>query len=185
MWVLVDILAQTASLLLPQTFVACALDSHCDSPIGWRIFGSPIGESLSVCTNPCRMSFMQYHAILDNGLRCQSCCNRCQLFGCRDPDSGWFGDCSECNIRWYRGQLSCVSRETKQMASGKNLWNFGVLATERIFRFAGLDVKFKRLGVVFTRKLRMLKSTLTNVVDSDDEFLMARNKLCRFTLWRY
>ena len=75
-----------------------------------------------------------------------------------------------------------MSRETKQMASGKNLWNFGVLATERIFRFAGLDVKFKRLGVVFTRKLRMLKSTLTNVVDSDDEFLMARNKLCRFTL---
>ena len=116
------------------------------------------------------MSFMKYHAILDNGIRCQSCCNRCQLFGRRDLDSGWFGDCSECNIRWYRGQLSCVSRETKQMASGKNLWNFGVLATERIFRFAGLDVKFKRLGVIFKRKLMMLKSTLTNVVDSDDEF---------------
>ena len=116
------------------------------------------------------MSLMKYHAILDDGRRCQSCCNRCQLFGARDVVSGWLGDCSECNIRWYRGQISCVSRETKQMVSGKNLWKSGARATALIFRFAGLDLKFKRLGVSFRRKLRMLKSTLTNVVDSDDEF---------------
>ena len=55
------------------------------------------------------------------------------------------------------------------MVSGKNLWKSGARATALIFRFAGLDLKFARIGVSFRRKLRMLKSTLTNVVDSDDE----------------
>ena len=62
--------------------------------------------------------------------------------------------------------------ESRDQANGlwENLWKSGARATALIFRFAGLDLKFKRLGVNFRRKLRMLKSTLTSVVDSDDEF---------------
>ena len=67
------------------------------------------------------------------------------------------------------GQIICVSHEAKQMLSGKNLWKSGARATALIFRFAGLDLTFMRLGVSFRRELRMLKSTRTTWADSDDE----------------
>ena len=115
-----------------------------------------------------RMSVMKYHAILDDGRRCQSCCNRTQLFGARDPMSGWRGDCSVCNIRWYLGQIRCVSRTA--MGPGENLLQTGAGPSRLIFLFARLDPKNQRRGVSYERKLKMLKSTLTKTLDSDDEF---------------
>lgn len=41
-----------------------------------------------------------YHVLKDDGRRCLVCPNRCQLFGQRDPETGWHGYCSECNVRW-------------------------------------------------------------------------------------
>ena len=107
------------------------------------------------------MSLWKYHAILDDGRRCQSCCNRCQLFGSRDVDSGWEGDCGQCVIRWYRHQIRCVSR---------NYLPAAVSIRSRIYRYAGLDLSFERLARSVHRKLEMWKSRLTNVVDSDDEY---------------
>ena len=102
--------------------------------------------------------------ILDDGRRCQSCCNRAQLFG---PDlmSDWQGDCDACNIRWYRGQLLSVSRDI----SFGNLWGADEQVTALILRFAGLDLHFLVSCVSFTRKLDLLKAPLTYLIGLDDK----------------
>ena len=111
-----------------------------------------------------------YCAILDTGRRCQSCCNRTQFFGGRDKSSGWMGDCRECNIRWYRGQIRAASHGTKRMVAAKRLWGFGLESTELVYRFAGLDIKFERRGLSFDRRRSIVKCTLTeDVVDQDRE----------------
>ena len=111
-------------------------------------------------------SFMKYRHILDDGQRCQSCCNRAQMFGLGDPMSGWQGDCGACNIRWYRGQLVSVSRNTFV----GNLWGAGEQATVLIFRFAGLDLTFLVSKVSLARKLNFLKASLTVRLGPDDEY---------------
>ena len=113
---------------------------------------------------------MKYHAICDNGSRCQTCCNRSQLFGYIDVLSLWTGDCGECNIRWYRNQLRSTSRNTRDKMHGNCFFVFGRNISALIFRYAGIDVEFYRLGVIFRRKMRMMTSILTNMVDSDDEY---------------
>ena len=120
------------------------------------------------------MSFLNYLQILDDGRRCQSCCNRAQLFGCRDLRSGWIGDCCECNMRWYHGQIACVRRGTHDMVhtdrvAARNLWKIGLLGTSLVYRYAGLDIKFNRSGASFTRQRKMLKSNLTNEIESDEK----------------
>lgn len=126
--------------------------------------------SVSCAWNLC-MSLMKDSAILDDGRRCQSCCNRCQLFGDRDVVSRWMGDCRECNIRWYRDQIRYASRGMNRMIAEKNLWGLGSVTTALVFRYAGLDIKFERSGAIFDRQRQMLKSTLTNMVESDDEYM--------------
>ena len=116
------------------------------------------------------MSFMKYHAILDDGRRCQSCCNRCNIFGSRDIVSGWLGDCRECNSRWYRHQLRCVSRGFQHMVAARNFWKLGAAATLTISRCVEFDLNWSRAVESWHRKVIMLKEVLTNVVDSDDEF---------------
>ena len=117
------------------------------------------------------MSFLKYHAILDKGRRCQSCCNRCQLFGARDVLSGWEGDCQECNGRWYFAQLTCTSRRTKEMMCAMNFQSLGYQATFIFCRFAGFDFKWMRLANSTRRKVRLQKALLTAfVVDSHDEY---------------
>ena len=88
------------------------------------------------------------------------------MFGLRDVMSGWEGDCRACNLRWYRGQLLSVSRDT----SVRNLWGAGQQATALILRFAGLDLIFLVSRVSFQRKLHLLKAPLTCALDSDDEY---------------
>ena len=110
--------------------------------------------------------FLKYRYILDDGRRCQSCCSRAQLFGFGDSMSGWKGDCGMCNIRWYRGQLACVSRNTFV----GNLWGAGEQATVLIFRFAGLDLKFFILRVSFERRASLLKGVLTSSRDSEHRY---------------
>jgi hypothetical protein len=113
------------------------------------------------------MSLMRYHAIIDDGRRCRSCCNRCQLFGQIDILSGWIGECRECNIRWYRMQIRCACRGIFR----DNFGQVGIRATALIYRYVGLDFKFQRRGVSLGRTLNMRKSLLTNtIMDSDDEF---------------
>ena len=84
--------------------------------------------------------------------------------------SGWMGDCSECNIRWYRGQIRCASRSMKHMVAKENLWEVGIESTALIYRFSGLDIKFQRIGFSLSRKRKILISILTNCV-SDDVYL--------------
>jgi hypothetical protein len=109
---------------------------------------------------------MRYGAILDDGRRCRSCCNRCRLFGERDILTGWTGECLECNIRWYRMQIRCACRGIFR----DNFCQVGISATALIYRYLGLDFKFEKRGVSFRRTLQMRKSLLTNVLDTDDEF---------------
>ena len=88
------------------------------------------------------MFLYKYHAILDDGRRCQSCCNRCQIFGAIDWQTGWKNDCGECIVRWYRGQVVVASRDIRNMVAVTNLFGLGVIATTIVFLFANLDVRF-------------------------------------------
>ena len=117
-------------------------------------------------------SLFKYHAILDNGSRCQSCCNRVQIFGSRDPVSGWLNDCAECIIRWYRAQIANASRDVRHMMATKNLFGIGTNVTNTVLQFADLDIQFYRYGVEMHRRLRMMEALLTNVIDSDDEYFV-------------
>ena len=92
------------------------------------------------------------------------------MFGLRDEMSGWQGDCRECNIHWYRGQLVSVSRNT----SVENLWGVGEHATVIIFRFAGLDLTFLFSRVSLERKLIILKAPLTVRLGPYDEYFYNR-----------
>ena len=56
------------------------------------------------------------------------------------------------------------------MGPGENLLNAGAGPSRLIFLFAGLDPKLQRRGVSNERHLKMLKSTFTYEVDSEDEF---------------
>ena len=37
----------------------------------------------------------------DDGRRCTRCKSRCQIFGQRDPETGWVGYCSACYYEWH------------------------------------------------------------------------------------
>ena len=134
------------------------------------------------------MAFMKYHAICDDGRRCQSCCNRCQIFGSRDVVSGWCGDCSECNVRWYRAdfnkQLRCASHQTRRTVSQENLFSVGAEGTSLIYRYLGLCPVFERMGRISYHRLRLLESTLTSTVDSDDDSFAQDQPLTRLSVVR-
>ena len=122
---------------------------------------------------------MKYHGILDDGRRCQSCCNRAQIFGARDVVSGWEGDCRECNARWYLGQVSGASRMYARKVAEQN-WFIdlrqtmgGIHSTRRIYRFAGFDLQYLRIKESRKRELLIYRDTLTNVIDSDDDFFVS------------
>ena len=127
------------------------------------------------------MAFMKYHAILDDGRRCRSCCNRCNLFGSRDVENGWEGDCRLCNIRWRKAQVMSACRDMREMVLTKSLFGLNEFASELILCYANLDLVFYRRGVDFQRHLRILKETWTHVVDSDDEYF-ADDSIAVFTL---
>jgi hypothetical protein len=116
------------------------------------------------------MSLYKYHAILDDGRRCQSCCNRWQIFGAFDWQSGWENDCGDCIVRWYRGQVVGASRDLRNMVAATNLFGLGVIATTTVFLFAKLDVRFYRHIASLRRRIRMFTASLTNPVDSDGEY---------------
>ena len=113
---------------------------------------------------------VKYRAILDDGRRCRSCCNRANLFGLRDHGSGWEGDCAECNIRWYKGQVMSTCRHLRTMLLSNSLFGLEGFPTQQVQQFANLDLDFYRRGVDFKRQVRVLTETFTNVVDSDDEY---------------
>ena len=120
----------------------------------------------------------RYHAIFDDGRRCQSCCNRSQIFGSRDIVSGWCSDCSECNVRWYRAgfnqQLRCVNHQMWRMVTQANLFSAGAEGTTLIYRCLGLCPLFERIGRITKHRLDLLESTLISkhrldLLDSDDD----------------
>ena len=117
------------------------------------------------------MSVFKYLAILDNGRRCQSCCNRCQIFGDIDAQNGWRDDCGECIVRWYRAQVVSASRDIRNMVAARNIFGLGLIATRTVFLFADLDVRSYRHSASIRRRMCMLTASLTSVVDSDDEYL--------------
>ena len=47
-----------------------------------------------------------YHAVRDDGRRCNRCNRRSQIFGNRDVASGWEGYCNVCNMQWYAWYLT-------------------------------------------------------------------------------
>ena len=54
-----------------------------------------------------------YHALGDDHQRCMRCERRTQIFGDRDPETGWRGWCVICNTVWHswcldRILLSCA-----------------------------------------------------------------------------
>ena len=59
-----------------------------------------------------------YHALNSDGRFCNRCKNRCQLFGSRDPETGWEGWCCVCNLTWrickYETTIKACSREHSQ-----------------------------------------------------------------------
>ena len=116
------------------------------------------------------MTLVKYFSILDDGRRCRSCCNRANLFGLRDHGSGWEGDCAECNIRWYKGQVMSTCRHLRTMLLSNSLFGLEGFPTQQVQQFANLDLDFYRRGVDFKRQVRVLTETFTNVVDSDDEY---------------
>ena len=62
-----------------------------------------------------------YPALLDDGRRCAICDNRTQLYGGRDPESGWVGFCSECNVRWYAHRFDSNLRVCNRHCYGVGL----------------------------------------------------------------
>jgi hypothetical protein len=48
---------------------------------------------------------MRSHKLHDDGRRCRRCTGRAQVFGSRDPETGYVGYCSVCNLEWYTWQL--------------------------------------------------------------------------------
>ena len=118
------------------------------------------------------MSLIKYCGILDTGGHCQSCCNRGNLFGLRDTLSGWCGDCKECNIRWYASQIRCASfgMHTGFISALPVSYSLGGSVSLLICRFAGLDLRWARVGMSWRREKTLIKETLTNMVDSDDEY---------------
>ena len=114
----------------------------------------------------------KYYALVDDGRRCISCCNRCNIFGTCDVENGWSGYCNMCNIRWRKAQLMSACRDMREMVLNTKLFGLNKGATELIFGFlcnAKLDIKFYREGVDFQRYLRNLTETWTSFVDSDVE----------------
>ena len=116
------------------------------------------------------MSLMTYTAILDNGRRCQSCCNRAQIFGLRDIVTGWEGDCSECNIRWNRRQVAAVCRTMSTNMKHGSFSGAGLRTSGIIFAFANLDAKLHRRKCLYKHRINMCKTMLTTAIDSDDEY---------------
>ncbi len=119
------------------------------------------------------MALFKYCLIQDDGRRCQSCCNRSDVFGNRDKDSGWVGDCTECNVRWYRAvcnkQLRCASRTMKFAISQGKLLDLPRSVTTLVYECAGLCPVFRRKGVIFRHRLALLTSTVTTVLDDAPE----------------
>ena len=56
------------------------------------------------------LSEMRSHQFPDDGRRCRRCTGRAQVFGLRDPETGYEGYCSVCNLEWHTWQLECRVR---------------------------------------------------------------------------
>ena len=66
---------------------------------------------------PRRALSYNYPEFRDDGSRCKRCGTRSQLFGNRDPESGWEGYCRVCNMEWYTWQLDSSVRTCNRACS--------------------------------------------------------------------
>jgi hypothetical protein len=115
------------------------------------------------------MAVIKCQAILDDGRRCKSCCNRSNLFG-YGLEHGREGDCRLCNLRWHRAQVMSACRDMREMILTKSLFGLHEGASELILRYANLDLGFFRKGIDFKRHSRMLHETWTHISHSVDEY---------------
>ena len=93
--------------------------------------------------------------------KCQSCCNRVSIFGFVDKETGWRGDCSECNIRWYRAQIMNSSRSMRAALRAEVMFGLNEDASRVVLQFSNLDRSFHRRGLDFERQLGMASTLLT------------------------
>jgi hypothetical protein len=56
------------------------------------------------------LTAMRSHQFPDDERRCRRCTGRAQVFGLRDPETGYEGYCSVCNLEWHTWQLECRVR---------------------------------------------------------------------------
>ena len=99
-----------------------------------------------------------YPPLRDDGRRCNRCrVNRAQLFGSRDPASGWFGYCAECNVRWYAAQFDSTLRQCNRQCLVFLLCGLGVplSATWYIRRSLGYSPDHYRHSILLKHSWRL------------------------------
>ena len=132
-----------------------------------------------------------YPEFRDDGSRCKRCGNRSQLFGNRDPESGWEGYCQVCNMEWYTWQLDSSVRTCNRACSIHCLCGLIPLTyacsliRDFIFQGYAAKVRWSILSRWRFRHLRVLwlAGPLESVSESnseDEEGMVVRGTLLDF-----
>ena len=99
-----------------------------------------------------------YTSLVHDGRHCSRCGNRTQLFGSRDPVSGWCGYCRECNVQWYSCQFDlCLSSCSRRFSALLlKAWGLKAEAEALIRKSLGLCPSTLRTDTLFKHKLMLL-----------------------------
>ena len=114
--------------------------------------------------------------ILDNGIHCQTCGNRAQIFGLVDAATGWHGDCSVCNILWYRRQVAIAGRSTLRGLLRNDLFGMGPGPSCTILAFANLDNVLHHAKCVHRHTINMYKAMITTAAVSDVDYFQSMDE---------